>query len=140
MEIGTVDILIVIGGWAAGNALFNGFEQHLPWYHRLAKLMAMLSLLTVVGVVAGRVAFYVLLSILGLGMTVLHAWVVSQEWRPLAHGRATEPIARPNRANKVRAASDRALNPARTGLNQRQSSRTSRRHHCSPTALGCSLG
>ena len=91
MEIGTVDILIVIGGWAAGNALFNGFEQHLPWYHRLAKLMAMLSLLTVVGVVAGRVAFYVLLSILGLGMTVLHAW-----WFPKngVHWRTAEPRSR----------------------------------------------
>jgi hypothetical protein len=72
MEIGAVDIVIV--GWAAGNAVSNGFEQHLPGYRRLATIVEMLSVLTVIDFVAGRVALYVLLSILGIGMMVLHAW------------------------------------------------------------------
>ncbi len=88
MEIGAVDLVVVIGGWAAGNVVFNGFEQHLPWHRRLLKLVAMLTVFTAVGVLGGRVAFYVLLAVVGFGITVLHAW-----WFPKhgIHWRTAEP-------------------------------------------------
>ena len=88
MEIRAVDLVIVIAGWAAGSAVFNGYEQHLRWHRRLLKLVAMLSVFTIVGVLGSRVAFYGLLAVVGLAITVLHGW-----WFPKhdIHWRTAEP-------------------------------------------------
>ena len=88
MQIGVIDFVIVIAGWIVGNVVFNNFEKHLPLYRRLLKLLAILIMFLVVGAFGGRIAFYLLLLLFAIGMTILHAW-----WFPKhgIHGIRAEP-------------------------------------------------
>ncbi|MEE9225744.1 MAG: hypothetical protein V3U68_06080 [Bacteroidota bacterium] len=88
MEIGIIDFVIVTAGWIVGNIVFNNFEKHLPWYRRLLKHLAILVLFFVFGALGGRLAFYSLLLLFAIGITILHAW-----WFPKhgIHGITAEP-------------------------------------------------
>ena len=69
-----IDYIIVPAGWILGNIIFNNFEKHLPWHKRFIKLFLTTGILYVIGYFFGRVPLYSMLSLMVIGMIVLHAW------------------------------------------------------------------
>ncbi len=69
-----IDLAILFAGWAVGNIVFNAFGKHLPASRRIAKLVAMLAVLTLIAHFAGRAAMWGVVALLTLGIAVVHAW------------------------------------------------------------------
>lgn len=86
-----IDILIVLAGWTIGNTIFNNFEKHLPLKRRLAKLLALLVILTIIGLLFGRYLFYGLIALMAVGQTILHAWYFPKHG---VNGFTAEPYAK----------------------------------------------
>ena len=73
-SIGLLDIGIIFIGIIIGNTVFNNFEKHLSLLRRIVKGLIMLLILTVIGILMGRVVFYGLIGIMTIGQIILHAW------------------------------------------------------------------
>jgi hypothetical protein len=69
-----IDYIIVIAGWAIANVVFNNFEKHLPLWRRVGKFAILLLILSVIGFLFGRYAFYGAIALLTVGQIVLHGW------------------------------------------------------------------
>ena len=83
------DLLFLLGGWAAAQVVFHGYEAHVPPGKRLVKLLAMTAMLMTVRTLFGRRAFYTLLALMTVGMAVLHGYWFHH--RHGVHWRTAEP-------------------------------------------------
>lgn len=92
LGIRAVDLAVLVGGWLVGNVVLNAFEQHVPWYRRLMKLLAIVALFLLVGFLGGRIAFYFLLAVIAGGDRSASRMVVSQAWYQRPHGRAAGSV------------------------------------------------
>lgn len=68
------DILLVLGGILAGNAVFNNFEKHLPWAKRVAKHGVLYGILVLIRYFLSGWGLLAALLLITAGQVVLHAW------------------------------------------------------------------
>jgi len=73
-RINLIDLGVLVLGWAIGNAVFNNFEKHLPWWRRILKLVILVGALSLIGLLFSRRVMWVLVLLLGVGQVVLHSW------------------------------------------------------------------
>ncbi len=88
MTIG-FDLAVFVGGWLVAQALFHGFEAHVPLTKRLTKLLVMALIFAAIHYGLGRPYFYGLLGVMTLGIAILHGY-----WFHHRHGihwRKAEP-------------------------------------------------
>ncbi len=67
-----IDFIIIISGWVIGNMIFNNFEKHLHWTRRTLKLIFILIFLYLINLLFGRIAIYITLIIILIGIIILH--------------------------------------------------------------------
>jgi hypothetical protein len=73
--ISLVEILSVLA--IAGIAyflVFNNFEKHLPVQKRVTKLFIVIGVLSVIGILFGRFAFWGIITLMTIGQIYLHGW------------------------------------------------------------------
>src|SRR5215204_1286611 len=73
--ISLVEILSVLT--IAGIAyflVFNNFEKHLLFQKRVTKLFIVIGVLSVIGVLFGRFAFWGVIGLMTIGQVYLHGW------------------------------------------------------------------
>jgi hypothetical protein len=83
------DLGVMVLGWGVAQRLFHGYEAHVPWPKRLAKLATLVLVFSVVHTLGGRRAFYGLLGLMTGAIGVLHGY-----WFQHRHGihwRTAEP-------------------------------------------------
>lgn len=68
-----IAIVFAIAGIAYFLA-FNNFEKHLPLPRRVAKLFVVVGVLTVIGILFGRSAFWGVITLMTFGQIYLHGW------------------------------------------------------------------
>jgi hypothetical protein len=70
-----VEIFIVFTiASAAYFLVFNNFEKHLPFGRRITKLFVLIGILTVIGLLFGRYAFWGIITLMTMGQIYLHGW------------------------------------------------------------------
>ena len=52
--------------------VFNNFEKHVPTQRRITKLFIVVGVLTVIGILFGRVAFWGVITLMSIGQVYLH--------------------------------------------------------------------
>jgi hypothetical protein len=73
--ISLAEILIVLAiASIAYFLVFNNFEKHLPVQKRVTKLFIVMGVLTVIGILFGRPAFWGVISLMTIGQVYLHGW------------------------------------------------------------------
>jgi O-antigen/teichoic acid export membrane protein len=89
LSVLALDVLVFSAGWLLAQALFSGYEQHVPLAKRLAKFVVLLLAFVAVRAIAGRTAFYVLLGAMTAAIAVLHGYWFHR--RHGVHWRTAEP-------------------------------------------------
>jgi len=88
-SISLPEILIVITiASTAYFVVFNNFEKHLPIQRRITKLFVVVGILTVLGILFGRYAFWGVITLMTLGQIYLHGWYFPKHG---IHGLTAEP-------------------------------------------------
>jgi hypothetical protein len=54
--------------------VFNNFEKHLPYQRRVTKLFIVIGVLSVIGILFGRFAFWGVIGLMTIGQVYLHGW------------------------------------------------------------------
>jgi hypothetical protein len=54
--------------------VFNKFEKHVPMQRRIIKLFIVVGVLSVIGVLFGRYAFWGLIALMTIGQIYVHGW------------------------------------------------------------------
>lgn len=65
-----LSVLIIAG--IAYFLVFNNFEKHLPVQRRVLKLFIVVGVLTVIGILFGRFAFWGIITLMTIGQVYLH--------------------------------------------------------------------
>ena len=52
--------------------VFNNFEKHVPTQNRIIKLFVVVGVLSVIGILFGRVAFWGMITLMTIGQVYLH--------------------------------------------------------------------
>lgn len=84
-----LDTMIFFAVWSLAQWIFRGYEAHVPYKRRLAKLTLLTLSVAMVYSIAGRLWFYALLIVMTLTLLVVHAY-----WFHHRHGihwRTAEP-------------------------------------------------
>jgi hypothetical protein len=69
------EVLVVLGvASVAYFLMFNNFEKHLPFGRRIIKLFVLTGILTVIGLLFGRYAFWGIITLMTMGQIYLHGW------------------------------------------------------------------
>ena len=53
---------------------FNNFEKHMPFKRRISKLFVVVGILTAIGILFGRYAYWVVITLMTIGQIILHGW------------------------------------------------------------------
>jgi uncharacterized membrane protein len=67
-------LVVLIIASAAYFVVFNNFEKHLPAQRRVVKLLVVIGVLTTIGILFGRYAFWGVITLMTIGQVILHAW------------------------------------------------------------------
>jgi hypothetical protein len=54
--------------------VFNNFEKHLPDQNRVIKLFIVVGVLTILGILFGRLVFWGVITLMTMGQIYLHGW------------------------------------------------------------------
>ena len=84
-----LDMFIFFAGWLVGQLLFQGYEAHVPWTKRIAKLVFLAAVFLPIRYWAGREWFYALLAVMAVAMGILHGYYF--HFRHGIHWRTAQP-------------------------------------------------